>query len=391
MLEKAGQPEQARIAYEESIRIIENIRGNLSIEEFKSSYLGNKRVVYERLIDLLERMGRSADAFSYSERARARTFLDILANKKIDFRGLETSELIRAEQEKRFEIRNMYRLLQSSNLAGSCVTGARQADTRMIYEELRNSQEEYQEILLQIKLNHPDYSQLVNIEPFDLEKIRSSLDGRTAVIAYWISEQEIHAWLIGRDVFQHSRVSSGRQQIQDRVETIRRNISSYSSSGMDPALSELYHTLLEPLASGLKGYTDLVIVPNGPLHFFPFQILVDGDNKYLVEDYNISYAPSASVYLICTERSRKNGNRFLGMALGDVSLGDFSGLPGTEEEVTRIRDEFKDNSRIYMAGNSTETTMKNESPLYQYIHLATHGSYNYFQPLYSFLLFNPSE
>ncbi len=391
MLEKAERPEEARKAYEESIRIIENIRGNLSIEEFKSTYLNNKREVYERLINLLERMGNSADAFNYSERARARTFLDVLANKKIDFRGSEASELIRAEQDKRFEIRNMYRLLQSRKLAESNVTGARHVDTRMIYEELRNAQDEYQEILLQIKLNLPDYSQLVNIEPADIEKIRHSLDEQTAIIAYWISEQEVHSWLIGRDDFQHHQVSLGRRQIQEMVEAIRRNISSYHKTGMDPALTDLYGYLMQPLESGLTGYTDLVIVPNGPLHFLPFQTLVSGQNKYLVEDFNISYAPSTSVYLKCNARSRNADSGFLGMALGDLSIGEFSGLPGTEQEVAGICNEFTNASRIYMADSCTETVLKNESPGFRYIHLATHGSYNYFQPLYSFLLFNPSE
>lgn len=389
--EKAGRPGEARDAYEESIRIIEGIRGNLTIDEFKSIYLDNKREVYERLINLLQQMGESADAFSYSERAKARTFLDLLANKKIDYRKAGNNELILAEQEKRFEIRNMYRMLQGRNYEGSSAEGGRQVDTRYLFNELRSSQEEYREILLQIKLNHPDYSHMVNIEPVDLANTRRTLKENTAMLAYWISEEGVHSWLISRDKFKHHLAEIEQKELNDLIETTRRSIASYSGTAQNPGLNELYRYLVKPFKPELTGYTDLVILPNGPLHFIPFQVLVNDEMEYLMEGFNISYAPSTSIYQLCMEREKKTGNRFLGMALGDLDLGDFSGLPGTEDELNSIQKEFGDDHAVFVAERSTETFIKKQAHEYRYIHFATHGSYNFFQPLYSFLLFNPSE
>ena len=75
--------------YCKSIDIIEKIRGDLSVEEFRSAYMMDKMQVYEKLIMLLieNREGGVFNnlkqapietAFYYSERARSRSFLDIL-------------------------------------------------------------------------------------------------------------------------------------------------------------------------------------------------------------------------------------------------------------------------------------------------------------------------
>ena len=45
----------------------------------------------------------------------------------------------------------------------------------------------------------------------------------------------------------------------------------------------------------------LVFVPHGLLHYVPFHALHDGES-YLVDQYTISYAPSASVYAVCQDK-----------------------------------------------------------------------------------------
>ena len=57
----------------------------------------------------------------------------------------------------------------------------------------------------------------------------------------------------------------------------------------------------------------------------------------------------------------------------------------------QILDEYPGSKTSFSGLNSTETSMKLKSSDKQFLHLATHGSYNYVQPLYSFLLFNPAD
>jgi hypothetical protein len=112
MYENQGQDAKAIEAYRNSISVIEKIRGNLTIDEFKSIYFDSKREVYDRLINLLMKNNKPVDAFLLSEQARARAFYDILSKKKIDFRGSSSEDLVSLEQEKRIEMQKLYKLLQ---------------------------------------------------------------------------------------------------------------------------------------------------------------------------------------------------------------------------------------------------------------------------------------
>ena len=78
------------------------------------------------------------------------------------------------------------------------------------------------------------------------------------------------------------------------------------------------------------------------------------------------------------------------MALGDLDLGDFAGLPGTTAEVDQIRKLYNDITSRYET-ESTETFLKENASSYKYIHIATHGVLDPVQPLYSYLLFAPTD
>jgi CHAT domain-containing protein len=110
----------------------------------------------------------------------------------------------------------------------------------------------------------------------------------------------------------------------------------------------------------------------------------------LVEEFVISYAPSAGIWMYCNSASTPTDNKFLGMALGDIAIGNASPLPGTKAEVEQI-------SKIYaqfktLQGQEfTESMAKKEAANYDYVHIATHGLFNSREPLYSYLLMGNSE
>ena len=102
--EAAGKNKQAIEAYKRSIAIIEEIRGNITIDELKSSYVNDKIKVYDRLINLLMQENDSQGAFDYSERARARAFLDLIGNTKVNVHRNEDQALAIEEQDLRLQI-----------------------------------------------------------------------------------------------------------------------------------------------------------------------------------------------------------------------------------------------------------------------------------------------
>lgn len=390
MYEKLGQDDNAVKSYRNSVSVIEKIRGNLTLDEFKSIFFDSKREVYDRLINILLKENKPVDAFQLSEQARARAFYDILANKKIDFRGSAPGDLVLQEQEKRIEIQKLYKLIQRGNVTRSDYEGTRTADIRQIKNTLTQAQTEYDEIVQKIKLNNPSYAEMVSAQPVNLSDLQSRLDLKTAVLAYWISDKELILWLITHSGIINKKILIESNNLTSLIEKARNSIQSNSMEEITSDMSALYKLLIAPVENDIAKYSNLVILPNGSLHFLPFQTLINKKGEYLVQKFNLVYAPSASVYIVCNDRLIKRGSRFMGMALSDIVVGNNIGLPGTEDELKKILPLFTD--KISAIGKeSTETFVKKNAENYNFIHFATHGSYNYKQPLYSYLLFPPTE
>lgn len=390
MYEKLNQDEKAVESYRNSISVIEKIRGNLTIDEFKSTYFDNKREVYDRLLRMLLKMNKPVEAFQISEQARARAFYDILANKKIDYKGSVPGDLISLEQAKRIEIQKLYKLLQKGDVSSFTDEGSRTAGLKQLREALASTQTEYEDIIQRIKLHNPAYAEMVTVQPVNLSDLKASLDDRTAVLAYWLSSNELIYWLITKSGIIYKSIPTDEKALSLLVERTRRTIQSNSDDEVKKNLSLLYSLLIAPVEKDLALFPNLVIIPNGSLHFLPFQALIDSRGEYLVQKFNLLYAPSASVFMVCNSKQIKPGSKFMGMALSDIVLQDKPGLPGTGDELRKILPLFPDNIATF-GNQSTETFVKKNAAGYNFIHFATHGSYNYSQPLYSHLLFPPSE
>ena len=388
--ENLNDDENAIEAYFNAIGIIEKIRGNLQVDEFRSIFLENKREVYDRLIRLLLKSRKPDRAFRISEQARARAFYDIMAGRKIDFRGALPGDLVTREQEKRIELQNLYKLLQKS---GAEVTGSRTERTSemsKVMEELIRVQSEYEELIRMLKLNNPAYAEIIVAEPVTTQDVQSELKENTALLSYWISDNNLLIWLITPSGAEGLEIEISSGRLSELIEQARKLISSNEVEAANGILKEIYNLIIYPVEKRLGSFKNIVVVPNGPLHFLPFQALIDKNNSYLVERFNITYSPSASVYVLCNERPVPAGSRFLGVALSDVSIGGKPGLPGTEYELKNILPLFPES--ISAAGeNATETFVKRNAGNYNILHLATHGTYNFFQPLYSCLLFSPTD
>jgi len=377
-------------AYEEAIRIIENIRGKFTIDEFKSIYIDDKIDVYDRLINLLINLNLKTDAFACAQRARSRAFLDLIGNKKIDVKASADPELVEREQDLRFEIQQLTRALLRNDLKTTGSEALRGEAKFQIQTDLQDARDEYSDILSQLKLKNREYQSMVVVEPSGLESVQALLDDKTALVEYWLSEQNLVIWVITRNELHTITTDVPDSRIQQSVVMCRRLIQPGSGDAYIDRLKTLYQILFSPIEEWVNQYENLGIIPHRELHILPFQALIDSEDHYLIERFNIFYVPSISVYEQCVLKKGTYNNQFLAMALGDIALGDFSGLPGTTKEVQDISVHFPGGT-IRIEQQTTESYLKNNASGFQYLHLATHGLLNPVQPMYSYLLFSPTE
>ncbi len=389
LFEKNEMPDSAIHAYRKAARIIDELRTNLSVEEFKTYFANNKVHVFDRLIMLLARQGMKhqkndllEESFSINEQSRSRTFLDMLGNRKIDPKSLADTVLLEQEQLLRLKIN---KLVASMNDAEdqSPVTLAQFRD------ELVTAQFEYDNLIQRIKLLNDNYSSVLNIMPPPMHDIQQELPDKTAVVEYWVGETGLMIWVITKGDFNARMVDVPAGEVLRLVRGCRTAIASRDNTVMHEMLTRMRDWLITPIADLLDGYERLVIVPHRGLHFLPFAAL-SKNNRFLVEDYVISLSPSLAVYHYCLNKQTGAGDKLLGMVLGETPIGSHPPLPGTETEIRHIA-ELYDQATIRKEEDFTESYFKAYAGGYDYLHIATHGIFNDLQPLYSYLLMNPTE
>ena len=134
-------------------------------------------------------------------------------------------------------------------------------------------------------------------EPLTLDAIqRSSRDG-VAVVSYAFTGGGLVAFVVGRDTFRTVRLAPGARALADAVGNYRDLLARGDAAASETA-SALFRDLVAPWRGLVsKDTRHLVVLPDGPLHEMPFDALpIPGTKgRLLVEDFLVSYAPSASV------------------------------------------------------------------------------------------------
>ncbi|MEQ8192447.1 MAG: tetratricopeptide repeat protein, partial [Candidatus Eremiobacterota bacterium] len=372
LYEYQGNFEEARNYFERAIDIIEGIRQAFTVEDFKRDFMQNKIIVYEHMIDILIKMNLGKDAFNYNEKARARAFLDILANQKINIHHGVNQELLAKEKYLK--------------------TGIEYFTGNQDDEKLEELKADYEEVLEQIKLENPEYMTLISVNPLTLEEVQSLLDKETVIIEYFLGKENSYVWITGYDTFNSIVINHNSKDIENLV-------TSYRSLACDSMTSEkiksnewkdisqkLYNMIFKEAEIFIAGRKRMIISPHRSLNYFPFQVLIDDKGKMLVEKYEITCLPSASILKYCRDKNHLKKDSLLAFELGDFKVGDFSPLPGTEKEILGISKHVT-HCDIYKNKDMTADILYKKGGHYDILHFATHGTLDSASPLFSSLLF----
>jgi len=120
----------------------------------------------------------------------------------------------------------------------------------------------------------------------------------------------------------------------------------------------------------------LVIVPHGLLHYLPFHAFFDGAS-FLIERVAVTYAPSAALYRVCSERAR---GRRTGPSL--VLANSASGqIPHTLAEAIEVGAVL--HSVVHREESATRALIESAGRRASLIHIATHGTFRADAPLFS--------
>ncbi|MDQ3281108.1 MAG: CHAT domain-containing protein [Acidobacteriota bacterium] len=244
-----------------------------------------------------------------------------------------------------------------------------------------------------------------NPEARTAAKLREFIPAGKVVLYYSVQNDRTFIWLLTRDRFelleQQQRV--GREDITRWASALQQaeNANNRRSNAVSPTdLREPYEALfadpLKRLRSERIDASQLVIVPDGPMHALPFAALYDGQ-KYLIEHASIEVAESLLLYaasVLQNERpSTDEPDVFLigNPALDPEFRTQFKPLAAAEEEVNEIAREYGASAhKPLIRGEATIEQFLANVPQSTVVHLAAHAVVNQDRPEKSILLLAPA-
>jgi CHAT domain-containing protein/Flp pilus assembly protein TadD len=385
-------------AYREATSRLELLRSETEEQSLQTSlfgrYLSAWSNPYQSLAECLVEMDEYPAAFAETERAKARTLVDLLDTAKI--RLTEQLSLEEKNQERLLETRLVSLVRQQSQLASSGQSDRDLGET--LSTKLTEARAELAAFETQIYLAHPELQiQRAEFAPANLAEIQTSLFAKNpglCVLSYVVGKDDVRIFVLsaGTDAAELHECSTRvpYAELNAAVENLRRD---YRRPGALISADPLELWLLQPAAEFLKGKTHLVIIPDGPLHTLPFQAIPDSEGKYLIEKFAVSYAPSVTALvkmMAASDRretlSAQSTARSEGTILA-VGRPDFQGrlkdLKASSEEVLAIAKLFPQSPPPLIGAAATESAVKQRIGQATYLHFATHGLLNESAPMYS--------
>ena len=423
--EQQGKVEQAEKHYRQAIETIEDVRRRIGISEDRASFFADKVRIYERLINLLItskgkrssiQQTAAAEAFHYVERARARAFLDLLAEARVDVEQTTGPDLTKRQQELQQRISQLTtQLINERSLETNKQDKAKIAESE---KGLNEADVELADWLRELRRRDPRYAALKYPEPITLSAVQRLLDDQTILLSYSLAEPQSFLFAITRNDFQVRRLPS-ETALRESVQKLLAAITDKNNPAPEEYRRQairLSQQLLQPISTMLTGRTGLVIVADGALMRLPFEALflpgtpAQGDLRklpYLVRRFAVSYAPSASVWAELVNEHRASAPRGF-IAFGDpvyeqrtegaiasalraggAGRVNLQPLPHSRDEISGIAKLFADDDRaVFFAEDASEENVKAPEALshYRMVHFSTHGYVNEARPRFSGLL-----
>ena len=285
--------DEAQTSLDSALAMTESLRTAWVGADLRASYSSTVRDRYQLQIELLMLQHHDSQAFEASERARARSLLELLSESHADIRQGVDAALLAQEQALETDLRlKSEQRIRSQNAA--------------LDKDIEGLTVQYREVEAQIRTRSPRYAALTQPQPLTLAEIQKQiLDPETLLLEYALGEDRSFLWAVTSSSF-HTYELPARSKLEAGARLAYTQMSTSQVSGelMPGAALALSRTLLGPVASEL-GKKRLLVVAEGALQYIPFAALpapangnaansAVGGGVPLVADHEVVSLPSAS-------------------------------------------------------------------------------------------------
>ena len=269
--------------------------------------------------------------------------------------------------------------------------------------------------------DYPDYFRLkYDNSSISIAAIQRQLPQDAALIEYFIGDKNAFLFLVTLETADFIPIPNSTEWSAElalfRQQLAPKN-QDYATKNLVRTSHNLYQKLLAPAITQLDtSITTLLIVPDGMLNMLPFEVLLTeavtspthGQLPYLLRDYTVSYAYSATWLWPNSKRKRTAAKHQLGAfaanydqytidqkdtllaaVFQNVVRSGFLPLLGAEKEVQQIASLFS--TTPFLKEQATKEQFENSASDFQILHLAMHALIEENAPQFSKLLFTQAE
>jgi len=287
---------EARVHAEEALARVEELRRTGFVSpDLRAAFLATQRRAYSLVIDLLMDQHAEREALAVSERARARSLLDVLFSENAGHPG---STAPAALLERRQSLRRRLSAKADQQLKQS----GEKADT--LGREIETLMSELDSVEAEIRRLDPLYAAVAAPRALGVEDVGKLLDGDTLLLEYSLGEDHSYLWAIGSGFFRSFSLPP-QKEIEAPARRLYEELSTVEAGAgvQRDAAEDLSRILLAPVWSDAARYRRLVVVPDAALHLLPFGALpAPGTGKPLLEQLEVDYVPSATTLALQRQR-----------------------------------------------------------------------------------------
>lgn len=420
--------------------LVERMRHSYKSESYKL-YFGEKTYkVFKESIQaallLYEETGDEKykqQAFILSERSKAGVLAEALSESRARQFADIPKELLEKERTLKTELTYCDTYLQKEYYK---LQDFDPQTSKSIESRYYNLMVEYRELIEQFERNYPRYYALkYETNNVDIDKLQAALSADTAMVEYFIGDYALYIFVLTQSELNVVQIPLD-EDLEKQVNTYYDAIKKIEERPYLELSWKLYGWLMEPVMKMIAGKQKIIIIPDGPLYYVPFETLNTGRGSgssdlsrldYLIKHFAFSYHYSANLwlygmrrsepglaqektfigfapvfgsdnregYILVNDPSTPSHDNLLTMREAERGPGAISRLPATEEEVRSIIQLFKQERKKatgYFHKQATEYNFKTAGLQgYNLIHVATHSLKDEGQSQLSGLMFSMPE
>jgi CHAT domain-containing protein len=248
----------------------------------------------------------------------------------------------------------------------------------------------------------------------EIGDLQERLNEDELFIEYYITNEKLIILCISKSEIHLDSIKINNAVLSKKIQDFLRSINKFEKTKYTDTASDLFQILLAKVQKLITHKKKLIIIPHGVLNKLPFEALLDKNNNFLINSFEITYHYS-SAFIKKNKPSEAKEKSFLGFApvlfnspesfkdtLKDqIELNDrlyeqhlyLPDLRESEKELDAIESLFREKSiktDIYTYQEATKSNFYNYSAHASIIHLATHSFVNLNNENYSSIIFSKS-